>query len=496
MNPLFPDLDRVKVGHRKAMSLVAMVAAFVLAELLLIEEVGITRLWPITTLSIFLLYYNEKDWPLLLVSLVSGTLVSTVLFHNHDPLPVLTQGLVMAVILTAVAYRAVCFLQSRIDIRHSFHSRKDVTELFSAWSVLAVILSIPRFLLLAFFHTDLNPLGLFLGVFLMELAGLMLFTPLLMLYHRASQGKVKLWNPGILAALSVLQVMTAFLVASSLDFLPFQSVFLLGMVILPFMIVSSYVEGFTGATVSILIAAISLLFIIPSATTLVDWNTIPQLITVNIYFLVMALITLVINAALSENREGLLSLNHRVAGNADLMLDLLAFQAEGLADKDVAKVLKVAETRIMAMNTVHSIVIRNMRESVDIEELFRELWENLQRPEDDVQIDFDIQSGVLEFRDALYVALIFSELVQNSLLHAFPRGRGRITVQLRKEPELWKMLIADDGIGMSESSQQMSLGVSLVKNLAERQLNGGYRILEPPGTKWLIWFPRHIKYAN
>ncbi|MDD3399078.1 MAG: sensor histidine kinase [Candidatus Methanomethylophilaceae archaeon] len=496
MNPLFMDTGRMKTSHKRALSMAVVLTAYVLAELLFIEDAAISRIWPITTLALFLLYYNEKDWPLLLTSLALGTIVTTALFHNHDPWPAFLSGSVMAVVLTLVAYHTVCHLQRRMDIRHSFNSRKHVTDLFLAWSVLAMVLAVPRFLMAVLFNGNMALPELFLGTVLMELVGLMLFTPLLMLYQKASQGKVRLWNPGLLLVLSLLQVLAVFLVASSLAYLPFQSVFLLGMVILPFMIVSSYVEGFTGATVSILVAAFSLLFVLPSASNMVHWDTVTELITVNIYFLIMAVTTLVISAALSENREGLLSLNQRVAGNADLMLDLLAFQTEGLADKEVVKVLQVAETRIMAMNTVHGIVIRNLRESVDMEELFRELWQNIRKEEGQVQMEFDLQSGTLDFRDALYLALIFSELVHNSLMHAFPSGRGMITVQLRKEPELWKLLIADDGVGISQDSVQRSLGITLVKNLVQKQLGGDYRILEPPGTKWLIWFPRHIKHGN
>lgn len=495
MNPLLVDTEGMDPLRKRLISVLILVSAYVLVESWSLGETGLPRFWPMTTLAMFLLYYSQEEWPTLLASLFLGAAISTAVFHAQDPLPYLSTELIMSVVLTLVSFHGVRILQQRLDLRHSFHSREGVLSLCVAWFLLSLVMGVVRFMVLWAWGIDLSAGALLLSILLMELSGLMMFTPLLMLYYRLLHGKSRFVNKGLLSVLGISQLLLIILVSSSLSLMPFQSVFLLAMVAMPLIILSSYVGGFPGVTVSIATTALSFFFILPGASALVDWDSGFSLAVAHVYFLILSVTGLVINAALTENRDSLLQMNDRVAGNADLILDLLSFQAGSLDDQDIVRSLEVAEARILAMNTVHAIVTRNQRETVNLEELFQELWGKMRKPGSSIDMDLNVRGTYMDFRDAIYLALIFSELVSNSLSHAFPQGKGTITVQLRKEPDTWKLLIADDGIGMPQHPVHEHLGISLVENLVSKQLKGGYMILEPPGTKWLIWFPRHIKHT-
>ena len=83
------------------------------------------------------------------------------------------------------------------------------------------------------------------------------------------------------------------------------------------------------------------------------------------------------------------------------------------------------------------------------------------------------------------LGLIVTELVINSLKHAFPGGRnGRIDVAYHSQGPNWTLSVADDGVGMPRDaeSQTPGLGTSIVEALANQltarvQVVGGH-----PGT--------------
>lgn len=83
------------------------------------------------------------------------------------------------------------------------------------------------------------------------------------------------------------------------------------------------------------------------------------------------------------------------------------------------------------------------------------------------------------------LGLIVTELVINSLKHAFPGGRhGRITVSYKAHGPNWTLAVADDGVGMPKdaASQTPGLGTSIVEALA-RQLQARVQVVGGhPGT--------------
>ena len=86
---------------------------------------------------------------------------------------------------------------------------------------------------------------------------------------------------------------------------------------------------------------------------------------------------------------------------------------------------------------------------------------------------------------AVSLGLLVTELVINSLKHAFPDGRkGRIDVSYNAHGPNWTLAVADDGVGMpgDSESQTPGLGTSIVEALANQlkarvQVVGGH-----PGT--------------
>ncbi len=82
---------------------------------------------------------------------------------------------------------------------------------------------------------------------------------------------------------------------------------------------------------------------------------------------------------------------------------------------------------------------------------------------------------MLNIETGIPCGLIISELVSNSLKHAFPQGReGELQISLQTYDNKYELIISDDGVGFPEDLDYRnteSLGLQLVNSLVN-QVNG------------------------
>ena len=99
----------------------------------------------------------------------------------------------------------------------------------------------------------------------------------------------------------------------------------------------------------------------------------------------------------------------------------------------------------------------------------------------------------LSLDSTISCGLIINELITNSLKYAFPEGRsGEVRVRFGNLGDgRLEMLVSDDGVGMPANFAHLdsdTLGLKIVKALAEYQLGGTVALDNSKGTKFLIRF--------
>ncbi|MCR4325877.1 MAG: sensor histidine kinase, partial [Patescibacteria group bacterium] len=99
--------------------------------------------------------------------------------------------------------------------------------------------------------------------------------------------------------------------------------------------------------------------------------------------------------------------------------------------------------------------------------------------------------------EAIGLGLITTELVMNSLKHAFPKGEGQITVTYESQAKKWKLSIGDDGVGLSATAARgEGLGTSIIESLAN-QLNAEVnRVSTERGTVVSVSHPRSVQISG
>lgn len=199
---------------------------------------------------------------------------------------------------------------------------------------------------------------------------------------------------------------------------------------------------------------------------------------------------------LHEKEAMLKEIHHRVKNNLQLISSMLGLQQKHIKDGNDLEVIKDCRTRIRSMALVHEKIYTSKDFAfIDFSDFIRMLINDL--PESQmfntkkIEISINAESCFLDVTTAIPCAQIITELVSNSLKHAFPDGRkGRINIELMKNNGSYRLAIGDDGVGPPEDftfPSENSLGLILVDAFV-RQLKGSVEITSDPGLKYTIIF--------
>lgn len=190
-------------------------------------------------------------------------------------------------------------------------------------------------------------------------------------------------------------------------------------------------------------------------------------------------------------------LQHRVANNMAFVASLLNMSRRRVAQDPAAAsvVIDEARARIETMARIH----RRLHDpnSVDLavgvylDELCRDVLSA--SGAQGLTCSVEALAMTLDIRTLTALSLFATEVMTNSIKHAFPDGRqGRIDVRLaRRDRGLLELTIADDGVGLDPDGAARpghGLGLRIIKALGA-QLRGNYSVESHSGTTTRLVFP-------
>ncbi|HRW38346.1 MAG: sensor histidine kinase [Acidimicrobiales bacterium] len=185
-------------------------------------------------------------------------------------------------------------------------------------------------------------------------------------------------------------------------------------------------------------------------------------------------------------------IHHRVKNNLQTISSLLQLQARR-TDSDQAKVA-IAESvrRIRSIALVHETLSREAGEAVAFTEILRPLVqmvaEAVSSPERRISFEVRGEAGTLPAEVATPMAVVLTELLQNTADHAFPLDAlppdgCHVVVELAHEPGEFVIRVIDDGVGVPEGftvATATGLGLSIVRALVTSDLRGTIDLFDPP----------------
>ncbi|MBI5409631.1 MAG: sensor histidine kinase [Nitrospirae bacterium] len=204
-----------------------------------------------------------------------------------------------------------------------------------------------------------------------------------------------------------------------------------------------------------------------------------------------------LRASLGEKDILLKEIHHRVKNNMQVVSSLLNLQADQIEDRRYVEMFNESRNRIRAMALVHeklyqSSDLANINFNDYIASLAKSLLMFYGKNYGGVSMKIDALDINLAIDAAIPCGLIINELISNSLKHAFPEGRkGAVLISFKKTDNEYELTVSDDGAGIPEGfdvSKTKSLGLQLVSNLVEHQLQGRLELHREKGTEFRIRF--------
>lgn len=170
-------------------------------------------------------------------------------------------------------------------------------------------------------------------------------------------------------------------------------------------------------------------------------------------------------------------IHHRVKNNLQVITSLLRLQSHEIKMADAKVHFNDAINRIMTMSLIHQKMYQEENLSmIDASDYFTTLMHDLIRSSSvdrPIQIKVDSQLDRAGSKTIVPLALLVSELVTNSLKHAFHEKEGSIHMTLSEENNGFFVLKYRDNGKWKDQPDKSSFGLQLIQTLTE-QLEGEY----------------------
>ena len=192
---------------------------------------------------------------------------------------------------------------------------------------------------------------------------------------------------------------------------------------------------------------------------------------------------------LREKAILLQEVQHRVANSLQIIASVILQSARKVQSEESRTYLQDAHSRVMSVAALQQQLAASRLGAVALKPYFDQLCisvgASMIRDHDQLSMRVDCDDSVVDADVSVSLGLIVTELVINSLKHAFPGGRhGVITVSYHGHGPNWTLSVADDGVGMPTDPESLTpgLGTSIVDALAN-QLKARVKVTAGhPGT--------------
>ena len=194
--------------------------------------------------------------------------------------------------------------------------------------------------------------------------------------------------------------------------------------------------------------------------------------------------------ALSENRNLMRELQHRVKNNIQLMISLLTMSAMNGDSDDVRRFVAAAKERFRALATTQDLIYEAQAEAeISARELFGRLARAIEESTDHgVVIEADIDDVSLPQENAHCLALIANELITNSVKHGTDGKAATVRLELVRSGGQVSLVVRDGGRGYPPlDALPRTSGLALIRGLC-RQIGASLELGNDGGARSTISF--------
>ena len=178
-------------------------------------------------------------------------------------------------------------------------------------------------------------------------------------------------------------------------------------------------------------------------------------------------------------------IHHRVKNNLQTVSSLLRIQGRRLENPEAKAAIDESVRRIQSIASIHELLAKKGGDEVAFKEIvgpiMRMAEESLVSSDRPISFHLVGDGATLSASKASSLAVVVTELLQNSIEHGFPVGSsgGAIVVELVTSPTELRVRVHDDGIGVPEGfdlGSSSGLGLTIIATLISGELDGELKI--------------------
>lgn len=198
-----------------------------------------------------------------------------------------------------------------------------------------------------------------------------------------------------------------------------------------------------------------------------------------------------------ENKEKILkNIYKRIKTNVKTISTLNNLQYDYIMDQMLTK-FHDSRSHHLSIGLVHEKLYESEdQENIDFQGYLESLLEDISRSQGSNKVNIGINANkiCLDMENTVTCGLIISELVTNSLKHAFPGNRdGEISVKSSLEHNNIIIDVSDNGVGMPSKvdiKNSETFGLQLVKTFVD-EADGDIELKSGEGTSYVITIPQN-----
>ncbi len=207
--------------------------------------------------------------------------------------------------------------------------------------------------------------------------------------------------------------------------------------------------------------------------------------------------TVELQGALEEKEVLIKEIHHRVKNNLAVISGLLEMQSWSLEHQEAQKALNESKLRVLAIAKIHENLYQNKNLGridfkIFLEELKNGIAATMNVNGKAIEINLNVQSGLIRLDQAIPCGLIINELLTNAYKHAFEDvHEGMIEIYFEERDEFLRLEVRDNGKGVDENileTNNSSLGITLIQSLVI-QLDADFNIRNENGAVFVINIP-------
>jgi len=172
-------------------------------------------------------------------------------------------------------------------------------------------------------------------------------------------------------------------------------------------------------------------------------------------------------------------IHHRVKNNLQTVAALLRLQARRVGTADARTALEESVRRVASIALVHETLSLSVDETVELDTVVDRVASmvgEVAAPESTVRLRREGSFGVLDAEVATPLVMVVTELLQNSVEHAYgPGEEGDVVLEARREAGRLEVTVRDAGRGLPAGfrlEDSPRLGLQIVRTLVSGELGG------------------------